>query len=165
MPLDDLCPSRRTLLRGLAALGGATLAPGVLVACGATSGPATDPGAEGGGATSDPAAAPSSAAPPSAAGGSVPVGEVPVGTARVVDLGDRRVVVAQVSEGEFRAFSANCTHQGTVVNADEGALTLTCPNHGSRFDAGDGGAVLQGPATEPLPELEVTVEGDSLLVA
>jgi Rieske Fe-S protein len=96
-------------------------------------------------------------------GARVPASEVPVGQARVVDAGGQRVVVAQPAEGEFVAFSSSCTHQGTTVQSGDG-LVLTCPNHGSRFDAGDGGAVVAGPATEPLPSVAVTVEGSDLVL-
>jgi Rieske Fe-S protein len=59
------------------------------------------------------------------------------------------------------AFSATCTHQGTTVGAGEG-LTLTCPNHGSQFDASDG-SVVNGPATSALPAVQVVLEGDQLV--
>lgn len=142
---DDPCPSRRSVLRGIGALG-VVLVPGLLAAC--SDGGSAD--GAGGGTTSE-------------TGASVPVSEVPVGQARVVDAGGSRVVLAQPSEGEFVAFSARCTHQGTNVDAAEG-LVLLCPNHGSRFDAGDGGAVVNGPATAPLEELSVTREGDRLVL-
>lgn len=141
----ELCPSRRTVLR---ALGGAVLLPGVLVAC--SSGSSDDEGPAG------PTTGEASA------GASVPASEVPVGQARIVDAGGERVVMAQPTEGEFVAYSSACTHQGTPVNADEG-LTLTCPNHGSVFDATDGG-VLNGPATSALESLTVTLEGDQLVL-
>ncbi|MFP5334685.1 MAG: ubiquinol-cytochrome c reductase iron-sulfur subunit [Actinomycetes bacterium] len=137
----ELCPSRRTVLRGVAALG-VVLAPGLLAAC-----------SDGG----------STAAGTADAGARVPVADVPVGQARVVQAGDQRVVVAQPTDGEFVAFSASCTHQGTTVAPEDG-LVLRCPNHGSRFDAGDGGAVVNGPATAPLPAVTVTVEGDELVL-
>lgn len=147
---EDLCPSRRAVLRSLAAMGSVVLVPGVLVAC--SSGGA-EVATNGDGAS----------AGNGAGGASVPASEVPVGQARVVDAGGERVVVAQPAEGEFVAFSSICTHQGTQVEAGDG-LTLTCPNHGSQFDAADG-AVLRGPATRPLPSVEVTLEGDQLVFA
>ena len=113
-------------------------------------------------ATEDDAGA--SETPTEAAGGStVPVSEVAVGTARVVDASGEMVVVAQPAAGEFVAFSAECTHQGTVVGVQDG-LMLKCPNHGSEFDAGNGGAVLKGPAERPLPAVAVAVDGDNLVL-
>lgn len=153
--LDDWCPSRRTVMRTLASLGGLTLVPGLLVACSGddgagtgTSGGGSDTGSEGGGAAS---------------GGTIAASEVAVGTAVVVQVDGAAYVVAQPAEGEFVAFDARCTHQGTTVEAGEGT-TLVCPNHGSEFDAADGGAVLQGPATSALASVDVTVDGDQLVV-
>jgi Rieske Fe-S protein len=67
---------------------------------------------------------------------------------------DQKIVVTQPSEGEFRGFSAVCTHQGCVVN-DVAAGTINCDCHGSKFDLD--GTVTTGPATQPLPPVEVTV--------
>ena len=142
--LDDLCPSRRAVVRTLLAIGGAVLVPGVVTAC--SSGDDD--------ASTDQAAGP---------GRSVSAADVAVGTAVVVDVDGERVVVAQPAEGDFVAFSARCTHQGTPVEAGDG-LVLTCPNHGSAFDAGDGGAVLKGPATSPLQPVAVTQQGDQLVL-
>ena len=69
-------------------------------------------------------------------------------------LGDQRVVLVR-SGDDVRAFSAICTHQGcTVDGVADGRIT--CPCHGSVFDAATG-KVLQGPATTPLPPVQVTV--------
>lgn len=88
-------------------------------------------------------------------------GDVPVGGG--VILSEERVVVTQPTEGEFKAFSAVCTHQSCVVNnVDDGVIGCNC--HGSRFDAGTG-EVLGGPAPSPLPEVSITVEGDQILTA
>jgi Rieske Fe-S protein len=94
----------------------------------------------------------------------VPLADVPVGEAVVVDVDGTRVVVARPSEDEVVAFSANCTHAGTVVEAT-GGLELRCPNHGSRFDAGDGAAVLDGPAEQPLPPVPASIEGDLVVLS
>jgi nitrite reductase/ring-hydroxylating ferredoxin subunit len=160
--LDDWCPSRRTVMRSLLAIGGVTLVPGLLTAC--SSG---DDGAEGGtgsdgGASSEGGSGGGSGG--GAGGSTIPAADVAVGTAVVVQAGDGSYVVAQPTEGEFVAFDARCTHQGTVVQAADG-LTLVCPNHGSEFDASADAAVLTGPATQPLAAVEVTLEGDQLVLA
>ncbi|MBM7442080.1 Rieske (2Fe-2S) protein [Streptomyces sp. HB132] len=84
--------------------------------------------------------------------------DVPAGGGMI--LRDRKVVVTQPTAGEFRAFSAVCTHAGCVVAAVTDG-TIDCACHGSRFSIEDG-AVENGPATRPLPAERITVEGDSI---
>ena len=78
-------------------------------------------------------------------------------------LTDQKLVVTQPAEGEFKAFTAVCTHQQSALDAvgDDG---IACPLHGSRFSITDGSAT-RGPATEPLAEVAVTVEGDNVVAA
>lgn len=65
-------------------------------------------------------------------------------------------VLVRLDDGDFRAYSAICTHRQCVVGYADG--DLACPCHGSVFDAANEGAVLNGPATEPLPEIPVEVQ-------
>jgi len=61
--------------------------------------------------------------------------------------------------GGFCGTQAKCTHRGGPLN--EGKLdgsTVTCPWHGSQFNVYTG-AVLRGPATEPVKAYRVVVEG------
>ena len=161
--LDDLCPSRRDLLRGLAALGVGTIAGGVLTACGADRG--QEPrGSDARGSSSGPG---SEAAETSSSGASPPTvvaaaSEIPLGQARVVEVGGQRLVLAQPTAGSFVAFSTTCTHEGTPVNVLQG-LELACPNHGSRFSAADG-SVRRGPATAPLATVAVRLQGDEVIL-
>lgn len=74
---------------------------------------------------------------------------------------DEGVVVTQPTAGEFKAFSTTCTHQGCPVN--EVTETINCPCHGSVFGLADG-APQSGPATEPLRDVAITVEGDQILL-
>jgi Rieske Fe-S protein len=85
---------------------------------------------------------------------------IPVGGGKV--LTDQKVVVTQPTSGEFKAFSAVCTHQACLVS-EVADGTINCACHGSRFDIATG-AVKQGPATSPLPEKSVTLDGDGLTV-
>ncbi|MFB7662462.1 ubiquinol-cytochrome c reductase iron-sulfur subunit [Kitasatospora sp. NPDC056138] len=108
--------------------------------------------------------APAAPAPSPAASGkvSVAVSAVPVGgSAQVADpsSGDA-VYIVQPKAGQYCGLSAVCTHSGCTVNAPKGGQ-LYCPCHGSRFDAATG-AVINGPATKPLPRYTVTRTGDRL---
>nr|WP_240896122.1 Rieske (2Fe-2S) protein [Kineococcus siccus] len=88
--------------------------------------------------------------------------DVPVGSAVKVEAADGTgVVVAQPTAGTAVAFNARCPHAGCAVAVDD--AELNCPCHGSRFDALTG-AVLKGPATEPLAPYPVTVT-DGAVVA
>jgi Rieske Fe-S protein len=86
--------------------------------------------------------------------------DIPVGGGVVVAAAD--VVITQPSAGQFKAFSATCTHQGCTV-ADVSGGTINCGCHFSKFSATDG-SVKNGPATQPLPEKKVTVTGTSIAV-
>ena len=86
------------------------------------------------------------------------VGEVPVEGGVVIS--EPPVVVVQPTEGDIKAFSAVCPHQGCLVSTVE-ANEILCPCHGSLFSAEDG-AVLAGPASSGLPAVAVRVQGDAV---
>lgn len=88
-------------------------------------------------------------------------GDVPVGGGVIVS--GEGVVVTQPTDGEFRGFSSTCTHQGCTVGDVSDGL-IRCPCHGSRYFIEDG-TVENGPATEPLPEVAVTVAEGQILRA
>lgn len=87
--------------------------------------------------------------------------DIPEGGGKVFE--DKGVVVTQPTAGEFKAFSCVCTHSGCTVG-DISNNTITCPCHGSQFDAANG-SVKKGPATKPLGATAITVEGDSISLA
>ncbi|MFI6125192.1 Rieske (2Fe-2S) protein [Streptomyces sp. NPDC051064] len=80
-----------------------------------------------------------------------------------VVFADQGVVVTQPKAGEFKAFSSKCTHQGCAVKGIADGV-ITCPCHNSTFDAATGEAT-GGPATMPLPEKQIRVEGGSITQA
>ena len=96
-----------------------------------------------------------------AAGGVIATADIPVGGGTI--YADLDTVVTQPTAGEFKAFSATCTHQGCKVTTIDSGL-IKCPCHNSEFDIASG-AVTSGPAKQALPAKTVTVSGDSLTVA
>jgi nitrite reductase/ring-hydroxylating ferredoxin subunit len=83
------------------------------------------------------------------------VSDVPPGSALLV--GD--VAVFNVA-GSICATQSKCTHrQGPLSNGKLDGSTVTCPWHGAQFNVCTG-AVLRGPATDPLKTHRVIVEGE-----
>ncbi|MEU9184441.1 Rieske (2Fe-2S) protein [Streptomyces sp. NPDC048484] len=88
-------------------------------------------------------------------------GDVPVGGGKIFK--DEKVVVTQPEKGDFKAFSAVCTHRGCIV-AKVSDGTIDCKCHGSKFRVADG-SVADGPAPKPLPARQIKVTGDSISLA
>jgi nitrite reductase/ring-hydroxylating ferredoxin subunit len=66
--------------------------------------------------------------------------------------------------GRLYGVDAKCTHMGGPL--ERGAVadsTVTCPWHGSQFNVTTG-AVLRGPATQPLRSYRVDAEADGLVI-
>jgi nitrite reductase/ring-hydroxylating ferredoxin subunit len=83
------------------------------------------------------------------------VSDAPPGSARLV--GD--VAVFNVG-GSFCATQNACTHrQGPLSEGKLDGSTVTCPKHGAQFDVCTG-AVLRGPAKDPLTTYRVVVDGE-----
>ena len=85
----------------------------------------------------------------------------PVGGGKI--LTGKKIVITQPQSGAFHAFSAVCTHAGCTVGSVTGG-TINCPCHGSRFNITNG-SVVNGPATSPLPAVNINVQGSSIVQA
>ncbi|GGV12169.1 iron-sulfur protein [Streptomyces litmocidini] len=129
-----------------------------------TTGCGSGGGGGGGANTSAPTAtggSPTATAAPSGGAPLARTSQIPVGGGMVFPK--EKVVVTQPSAGEFKAFSAICTHQGCTVNKVEDG-TIDCPCHGSRYRVADG-SVAAGPAPRPLPAERITVSGETISLA
>jgi Rieske Fe-S protein len=150
MNIGEFPISRQKVLLG-AGLG---LMTGVVAAC-STYGKKPEAASESSATTAAPATSGGTAAP--AAKALAKTTDVPVGSGLIV--GD--IVVTQPTAGDFKGFSAKCTHKGcTVDKVADG--TIDCPCHGSKFNLD--GTVANGPAAKPLEAENITVQGDTIVL-
>ena len=85
--------------------------------------------------------------------------DVPEGAGAVFH--NSKLVVTQPEKDDYRAFSASCTHGGCTVQEVDDVIRCLC--HGSEFDISTG-AVVTGPAREPLEEFTVTIENGDIIL-
>lgn len=156
--------SRRAMILGAGAVG----AVGVLAACGSdetpttastttpATTPATAPATSGSAASGTDPGASAGAAGPSV----ISAADIPVGGGTV--FRDQQVVVTQPTAGDYKAFSAMCTHQSCLVgDVSDGKIICRC--HMSQFSITDG-AVLRGPANRPLGSKTLTERNGSITI-
>ena len=91
------------------------------------------------------------------------VRDVAAGQMRAFDVAGTKVDVANAG-GHLYALENTCTHRGcSLASGKLDGTTVTCPCHGSQFDV-TSGAVLRGPATQPVRSRSVQIAGEDLLI-
>lgn len=68
-------------------------------------------------------------------------------------LRDKHVALYRDAGGVLHAISSVCTHRGCDVHWNDQDKAWDCPCHGSRF--APSGEVIHGPASTPLPRVDV----------
>lgn len=152
---------RRTVLLGAAVVAGTAAVAGCSSSASKASGAAASSSPE---STALGTAIGSIAPKPAAGAGAKALGktsDIAVGGGKIYAAA--RVVVTQPTAGDFKAFTAVCTHQGCLVATISGDQ-IQCPCHGSSYSIKDG-SVINGPATAPLKAEPLTVAGGSFTLA
>lgn len=167
-PQQDTRATRATRRGVLAGVGLVGLA-GAVSACGSGGSSSSSAGTSAGAPPATGAAsAPSSAS--GASGGSTAgaqgsalaaTSEIPVGSGKIFT--GEKIVVTQPNSGDFKAFSAVCTHMGCIVSTISNG-TIDCPCHGSQYSISTG-AVVGGPAPSPLPAQVIKVTGSNIFLS
>jgi Rieske Fe-S protein len=69
-----------------------------------------------------------------------------------------QIIVSRLENNQFFAVTSRCTHEGQPVSAmNVTTRRLVCPTHGSQFQPS--GAVVNGPASQPLTRYNTTFDG------
>ena len=89
--------------------------------------------------------------------------ELAPNTGKIFKFGSRPGILVRAPDGEYRAFSAVCTHLQCTVQYRPDRNQIWCACHNGQFDLQ--GRVVAGPPPQPLVEYRVTVRGDDVLVS
>ena len=76
----------------------------------------------------------------------------------VIKFGAKPAIVVRTPEGEFRAFSAVCTHLDCTVQYKSDTHQLWCACHNGMYDLG--GNNVSGPPPRPLEPFAVNLRGE-----
>jgi cytochrome b6-f complex iron-sulfur subunit len=82
---------------------------------------------------------------------------------KIVKFGNRPALLVRVSETEWRAFSAVCTHLNCTVQYQDSTHQIWCACHNGFYDLN--GKVVSGPPPKPLEQYTVHVRGDDLVIS
>jgi Rieske Fe-S protein len=76
----------------------------------------------------------------------------------IVKFGAKPAIVVRTPEGEFRAFSAVCTHLDCTVQYRPDTSQIWCACHNGLYDLA--GNVVSGPPPRPLERFTVNLRGE-----
>lgn len=99
------------------------------------------------------------------------VNEVPAGTVsdlkpnsgKIVKFGSLPVLLVRISESEWRAYSAVCSHLNCTVQYKDSSRQIWCACHNGLYNLN--GQVVSGPPPKPLEPYDVHVRGEQLVIA
>lgn len=91
------------------------------------------------------------------------VGEVAANSGKIFRFGSRPGILVRTASGEWRAFSAVCTHLQCTVQFRSDVEKIWCACHNGYFDLT--GRNVSGPPPRPLEEYAVTVKGEDVVVS
>jgi len=91
------------------------------------------------------------------------VSDVAPNTGKIFRFGSKPGILIRLPSGEWRAFSAVCTHLQCTVQYRSDLEQMWCPCHNGHFDLS--GKNVSGPPPAPLEAYDVNVKGDEVVVS
>lgn len=89
------------------------------------------------------------------------VGELAPNAGKIFRFGNKPGILVRTPEGEYRAFSAVCTHLQCTVQYREDFKHIWCACHNAHFDLT--GRNIAGPPPRPLEEYRVEIRGGDVI--
>jgi len=88
--------------------------------------------------------------------------EVPPNTGKIFKFGNKPGILVHTASGEFKAFSAVCTHLECIVQYRDDTKQIWCACHNGQYNLS--GKNIGGPPPRPLEEYKVNTRGDDVVV-
>lgn len=89
--------------------------------------------------------------------------ELPPNSGKIFRFGSRPGLLIRLPSGEYRAFSAVCSHLQCTVQYRGDLSQVWCACHNGRYNLN--GEVLSGPPPAPLEAYRVAVRGEEIVVS
>jgi Rieske Fe-S protein len=89
--------------------------------------------------------------------------EFPVNSAQIIKFGRKPVILIKTESGDFKAFSAICTHLDCIVQYRKDLKQIWCACHNGHYDLR--GINIAGPPPKPLEEFKVNIVNDEIIVS
>lgn len=86
------------------------------------------------------------------------VTDFPSNSGAVIKFGSKPAIVVRAPDGQFRAFTAVCTHLDCTVQYRQDTSQIWCACHNGTYDLS--GNVISGPPPRPLESFVVNLRGD-----
>lgn len=88
--------------------------------------------------------------------------ELSPNSGKIFRFGDKAGILIRTPSGEFKAFSATCTHLSCTVQYRPDLSHIWCACHNGHYDIN--GKNISGPPPRPLEEFAVFVRGKEIVV-
>jgi cytochrome b6-f complex iron-sulfur subunit len=89
--------------------------------------------------------------------------ELPPNTGKIFKFGNKPGILVRSASGEFKAFSAVCTHLDCIVQYRPDTKQIWCACHNGQYNLN--GKNIGGPPPRPLEEFKVNTRGDDVVVS
>ena len=91
------------------------------------------------------------------------VSAIALNSGQIIKFGSKPVILIRSPQGDFKAFSATCTHLSCTVQYKSDLGIMLCACHNGKYDLN--GRNVSGPPPRPLDEYRVMVKGDDVFVS
>jgi len=88
--------------------------------------------------------------------------DFPPNSGKILKFGKKPIILIKSEKGEFRAFTATCTHLDCIVQYRSDTQQIWCACHNGTYDIN--GRNLSGPPPRPLDEFKISIVNNEIII-